>query len=57
MEKTNITPILEHILGTSEIDSEEDLQMLVDALKSMPPDTKITTSNMAEIMNKIKSNK
>lgn len=55
MEKTNITPILEHILGTSEIDSEEDLQMLIDALESLPEDTKITSDNMVKIMNNIKS--
>lgn len=54
---TNITPILEHILGTSEIDSAEDLQKLIDTLESMPEDTIINTENMAKIMDVINSNK
>lgn len=53
----NITPILEHLLGTSEIKTKEDLQMLVDALESMPPDTEINTESMAEIMEIINSKK
>jgi predicted DNA-binding protein len=55
MDNTNITSVIEHLLETSEIDSAEDLQMLVDALESMPPDTKITSDNMVKIMNNIKS--
>jgi len=54
-EEINITPILEHLLETSEIDSAEDLQMLIDALESMPDDTEITPENMGELMNIIKS--
>lgn len=54
---TNITPILEHILGTSEIDSAEDLQMLIEALESMPEDTKINNENMSQIMEAIKLKK
>lgn len=50
----NITPILEHLFGTSEIKTKEDLQMLVDALRSMPEDTEINTESMAEIMSKLK---
>jgi hypothetical protein len=52
---TNITPVLEDVLGISEIDSAEDLQMLVDALESMPPDTKINAENMAKVMEIIKT--
>lgn len=54
---TNITPVLEDVLETSEIDSAEDLQMLIDALESMPPDTEINTENMAELMEIIKAKK
>lgn len=54
---TNITPILEDLLGVSEIEREEDLRMLIEALKSMPEDTEITTENMAELMDIIKAKK
>ena len=51
----NITPILEHVLGTSEISSAEDLQMVIDALKELPPDMEFNSEDMAEIMEKIKT--
>ncbi len=53
----NITPILEHVLGVSEINSAEDLQMLIDALEEMPEDSKVNAQNMAEIMDRIKAKK
>ena len=56
-KRTNITPILEHVLGVSEIDNEKDLRMLIDALDSMPEDAEINTENMAKIMEKIKEQK
>lgn len=54
-KEINITPVLEDLLETSEIDSAEDLQMLIDALESMPEDTEINTENMAELMEIIKA--
>jgi hypothetical protein len=54
---TNITPILEQVLGTGEINSAEDLQILIDALDSMPSDTKLTAENMAKVMDKVREKK
>lgn len=56
-ESTNITPVLEDVLEISKINSAEDLQMLVDALRSMPEDTEVNTESMAQIMEIIKAKK
>lgn len=53
----NITAVLESILGTSEINSKEDIELLIQALRSMPEDTKLTPESMAEIAEAIKNSK
>lgn len=50
---TNITPLLEQIYGTSEINNAEDLQKLIDALMK-DPDKKIDMAGLARIMESVK---
>lgn len=35
MTKINLTAVFEHVLGTSEISSKEDLKKVIDALRVM----------------------
>lgn len=55
----NITPILEQIFSVAKIKNKEDLELLIKALEEagdMPLD-KLTTKEMAEIMERVKNRK
>jgi len=54
--RVNITPILEQIMGVSQIKSKEDLEKLISALRKMGDD-ELTTKEMAEIAEAINTDK
>lgn len=56
-DKINITPILEHILGISKINSEEDLRLLIKVLRDGGNRPLLNSKNMADLMERFKKAK
>ena len=52
MTKINLTAIFEHVLGTSEISSKEDLRKVIDALRVMENKPLFTEEELSAIMEK-----
>lgn len=54
--RINITPLLEQVLGVSQINSKKELQELIKLLKGVP-DERLNPRNLAELMEKINKKK
>lgn len=53
-DKVNITAILEHIFGTSEIDDPKKLRLLIDALREMG-DKPLDVKSMVALAEKVQA--
>lgn len=52
---TNITPILEHVFGTSKIGNERDLQLLIKALEEGGDRKLFDSKAMSELMERFQA--